>query len=580
LLFQKNVQILKKIEPYLVAKLKKVKPNKEGPLPYLSQKLDLVIDDDLKFHDVIVILGFGLGDHIRKVISSSSKSSLILIIDHDLSTFKALLESIDLSDIFSHQQVSLSFDEDLLLATRGRIEQYFGEVMLAETFKIIKNPISMNLAPDFYEKVLNQLNEIQYIAYLNLGSILRSNYISEINTIKNLPAIVCHPGVGELSNKFRNVPAIIVSSGPSLSKNVSFIRHAKNKAIIICVDTALKVLQRHQIEPDFVTSIEFNLKNYLCFKKIKLRNTYLIASEEVAPKTINKFKEKVFFIHSSNPITKWFSKVINLKESISLGGNVGATSFSLAINLGANPIIFVGQDLSYSQGKYYADEIDSSFIEAKKDDAKKRKTVWLESIYGEKVASDSGMLVYLRWFEREIACHQDRIFINATEGGAKIKGTEPMVLQAVIDAYCQNNLNITDIINETFKKPDQDIEKVILSIKTLLEEYQTILIYSSQGKELIKRHKSNKSKDKSKDISRNHQVHLSLSMIVKDIISLPNFMEANKLSIESLLHRLKKGRKSEVLNNYLLFFKEITKFSRQLLISFEKILPKLESLIN
>ncbi|MDI6786295.1 MAG: hypothetical protein QMD92_06245, partial [bacterium] len=165
-------------------------------------------------------------------------------------------------------------------------------------------------------------------------------------------------------------------------------------------------------------------------------------------------------------------------------------------------------------------------------------------------------------------------FINATEGGAKICGTKVLTLKESIDTYCNQHINISKIIKDTATvSPSINIKNIISSTKTLIEEYQIALIYSNQGKDLIKRTKTFRSKH-----LNNNQLNDTLSTIVKDIISLPNFMAANKLLIECLLHKLKKDRSNKILNTYGLFFKEISKFSSQLSSSLEKTLSKLENL--
>lgn len=575
-LFQKNLRALKKNEPHLAQKISKVKFNKDNLSPYLDQSFDLNIDKDLKYYDIIVILGFGLGDHIRKILKHSSKSSLILIIDHNINAFRSLLELFDISDILSSPQISISIDEDFLLATRGRIEQYFGGAMFAVSFCITKNPISLKLAPEFYEEIIKKLNETLYIAYLNIGTTLHFGFFLEKQAIINLPEIVrCH-GVNNLCGKFKNIPAIIVSSGPSLTKNISWLKHAKGRSLIFGVDTALKVLSKYQIEPDFAVSIEARPRNYLCFKGLKFKNTYLLASVDINPRTITHFKGTKFFINSNNPIINWYSKTIDLQNKMSLGTNVASAAFHLAIDFGANPIIFIGQDLSYPQGKFYAEGVDTFFVEEKIDDASKRKTVLLDGISGGKVVSDEGMQVFLRWFEREIAKHKDRTFINATEGGANIQGTKVLILKETIDTYCNQYFNIDEVIKNIITiPPPVDIKDIISFTKTLIEEYQTALIYSNQGKDIIKRAKIFRSKHLD-----NSQLHNALSTIIKDITSLPNFMIINKLLMESLLHKLRRDRSDKILSNYMLFFKEISKFSSPLASSLEKTLSKLESIGN
>ena len=62
----------------------------------------------------------------------------------------------------------------------------------------------------------------------------------------------------QLKNIFPQVPVILVSAGPSLDKNIGFIKSARNQIIVITVATALKPLLKNNIAPDFVIAIDPN----------------------------------------------------------------------------------------------------------------------------------------------------------------------------------------------------------------------------------------------------------------------------------------------------------------------------------
>lgn len=53
-----------------------------------------------------------------------------------------------------------------------------------------------------------------------------------------------------------NIPAIIVSAGPSLNKNIMELKRAKNKAFIVAVDTAVRPLVNAGIIPDMYVIVD------------------------------------------------------------------------------------------------------------------------------------------------------------------------------------------------------------------------------------------------------------------------------------------------------------------------------------
>ena len=54
----------------------------------------------------------------------------------------------------------------------------------------------------------------------------------------------------------QNMPAIIVGNGPSLDKEIDFLRKNQDNFVIFCSGSALKPLYKAGITPDFQVEIE------------------------------------------------------------------------------------------------------------------------------------------------------------------------------------------------------------------------------------------------------------------------------------------------------------------------------------
>ncbi|EIG8814644.1 motility associated factor glycosyltransferase family protein, partial [Campylobacter lari] len=76
--------------------------------------------------------------------------------------------------------------------------------------------------------------------------------------IYNIPNMITHPTYKELLNKRKNLSdnAIIVSTGPSLTKQLPLLKQYQNKASIFCADSAYPILAKEGIKPDYVLSLE------------------------------------------------------------------------------------------------------------------------------------------------------------------------------------------------------------------------------------------------------------------------------------------------------------------------------------
>lgn len=112
---------------------------------------------------------------------------------------------------------------------------------------------------------------------------------------------------------------------------------------------------------------------------------------------------------------------------VDTGELVATTGLDVAIKMGCNPIIFVGQDLAFTDNKTHSKDIFS------KDIIENNNLRDVEDIYGNTVKTSKNLYIYLRWIQNRIYKEEDIQFIDSTEGGAKIKGTKVMRLSEVID---------------------------------------------------------------------------------------------------------------------------------------------------
>ncbi|QIB27503.1 motility associated factor glycosyltransferase family protein [Caloranaerobacter azorensis] len=142
-------------------------------------------------------------------------------------------------------------------------------------------------------------------------------------------------------------------------------------------------------------------------------------------------------------------------------------SLSLADYMGCNPIILIGQDLAYTDGKIHAQnstyEFDGNNENLGKD------LIEIEDIYGNKVYTSKVWLSFLRWFELYIRENPEKEYIDATEGGAKIKGTNIMTLNEAIEKYCTEEINIAERLKNIDSSNSELVEKITYSLRKLQE---------------------------------------------------------------------------------------------------------------
>lgn len=590
--YQQNIKILQNKEPALVAKLNNISFS-DDKHPILNS-FSIENEDNYNFKncDIVVILGFGNGRHVKEVIKQTPKKTLILVIDHDLQNFKNLLALYNLEDILSFERVSLAIDEEPMVATRVRLEKYF-EVVTLKDITII-DFYNNRSNPSYYQEIRNCLQESLIQSQQNITTMSEFASLWEKNILANINYLLLNPGLNLLNNSFHNFPAIIASAGPSLDKNVNLLSEAKNKSLIICVDTALKALLANNIIPDMVVSIDPQENNFRHYENAYLEGITLITEPGVCPKIFSLFKNKTIFITSyGHPLILWMESIIGQKGISPVGGSVATTAFCIANTLGNNPIIFIGQDLSFSKDGIYSK--NTSYVKDWIDSLNKFNTLemtmrnylqeynlfYTKGNYEDKVLTNHLMNSWIKWFGYQFK-RTPSLCINATEGGAKIENCLVMSLKEALNTYCLTIKNPKEILQNIHQKYEiPDINNFISEMKKLAGNYRTAIYLAHQAIETIKFLEKSSSGNQ---ISP-REIHLlqRINMLYKEVTSLENVLLISRWHIEPLMAKLNliydNSLESQI-KIYHLFFQEILNISQNIENLFSKAIESMQSIIS
>ncbi|AZR73892.1 hypothetical protein BBF96_11130 [Anoxybacter fermentans] len=429
-----------------------------------------------------IVFGFALGYHLFEL-SKKKDVQRILVIEPNKEIFCLALKNRDLEWLFTNPIFMLSIaEEKKVIETQITIiiQNYYDNFTFV-SFNIYSTNFAKECAD--LEKILNELIGF-YILRVNTYTIFGKQWTD--NFFKNLYFAITNPGIKGLFDRFKDVPIIIISAGPSLNKNIHLLKELKGKAVLLCVGTAYKALKRHGIKPDAITSFDGSAMNYEIFRGLDVQDIPLIFDPVIYPDILKDYKGPLITANVSNMFLSWFEKQMDISiGNILVGASIANVTFDIARKLGGNPIIFVGQDLAYTDGRSHAQGTiyEKRRIEAKGDISE----VYVEDIYGRQVLSSRSFLVFLRWFENQIAKTKDRLIIDATEGGAKIRGTQIMPLAEVIEKYCQKEYPITETIQEFLEtqKPCEEemVNKALRALKNLKEE---LLQFNQKAKKGLK----------------------------------------------------------------------------------------------
>ncbi|MGG7164464.1 motility associated factor glycosyltransferase family protein [Clostridium ihumii] len=296
------------------------------------------------------------------------------------------------------------------------------------------------------------------------------NYLSNIKYILNADIL------NKYDNLFKSKPAIVVSAGPSLDKNLKLLKGNEEKFIIIAVGRALKALEKEGIKADFTSVIDGSEKMYEVFKDSLDSNIPLLFNEQTGNKIVKQYKgKKIFF--STREFVNADKEILDC-EPISLfqGGSVAHACIDFARVLGCDPVIFIGQDLAYTDDKTHADNSISSF---EKNNIDKETDFYIDGIDGGKVRTNYDLNIFKERIEMMIKLYNNTTFINATEGGAHIEGTVVRNLKDVIEEYNEQIDKI--VLNKNFKI-ECSKEEVVKKLNNIYVDLENIIELCNEAK--------------------------------------------------------------------------------------------------
>lgn len=280
------------------------------------------------------------------------------------------------------------------------------------------------------------------------ATIQRFNEIWQNNFNANWQTISRNQGIRPLRGKFRDIPVILVGAGPSLDRNIEFLHNAAGKSVVIASDAALKPLLEEKIVPSFVVCLDPQPEISKFFQGLDTYSLNLIAPTIVHPKVLSVWQGRIIFYNKHAPDILVLTKIKEIAKNIwplTPGGSVLSIAYDFAFQIGGNPIIFTGQDLSYPKGKGYSnrtiyDELNQRDILLKES----RNIVFEEDIFSKIIPTNKIMSVSRQWFEWAFSSFNRPnpvTIINSSEAGILKNKCSVLPLKETVFKYCKKKIN-------------------------------------------------------------------------------------------------------------------------------------------
>lgn len=400
----------------------------------------------IKEDSIIICFGLGSGEYIRQITKNRKEDNLIFIYEPSVSVRNSVLYNIDLSG---------SIDDKTIIFTNTDEDNQLFKAHMATilSYSNISRVIYYDL-PNYRRAFKKEYDDYKYMIinaikseWLNINTDRRFSEVKYKNDLASLEAAADSYSLNDLYDKLpQGKPAFIISAGPSLEKNIEDLKAVKDHGFIVATDTALKPLLAHGIIPDLYATIDAAKYSEL-FENDIIKSLPLIGTFYAKKEIIESNQNIVFFDYENTAFQKIMNKLEPHKKHgiLAQGGSVANFIFSFLVRAKMNPIVFVGQDLAYTNNKKHVEGAFSDSQDVLQKDVD--RNAYVEDNDGNLILTDPAFIIYKEWFEDYIYFYRKSFrFINATEGGAKINGTEVMTLKEVIEKECKEEIDFEEIV--------------------------------------------------------------------------------------------------------------------------------------
>ncbi|ELW9594261.1 motility associated factor glycosyltransferase family protein [Campylobacter jejuni] len=351
----------------------------------------------------------------------------LFVFESEIELFILALSTIDLSEELCSGKIYLVDIEeervDIQLLILFDMKDMFEYLSLYEMF--VNNVYYKKFYEDIWHKADELCEKNIKVVIRNLGSNSDLSFECYSHLLQNIPSMLesipFQRILSERKNKFEN--AIVVSAGPSLTKQLPLLKAYQDKAVIFCADGALSMLEKEGIVPDYVTNLDCRDLAMKFFQNKENKTSLNMLSCATHPSLVH-FLDNKSVILRDDPLYQRFN--LNDFGYIDTGTHVSHFSYTLALALGFKNIIMIGQDLafdeegnSHSKGFSYGDQFSEETI--------------VPTLQVQAYAGKGEVLTHITWNDYRIkleylfACNsKEAKFYNATEGGARINFTEEL----------------------------------------------------------------------------------------------------------------------------------------------------------
>ncbi len=342
---------------------------------------------------------------------------------------------------------------------------------------------------DWWKETVEKLHDYQECQRTLLMTAMTNSYQTHKNLVENIPAYITERGIKALKDRHKGQPAICIAAGPSVDKHLEMLGEETemNSVYISCL-TMYKPGIKNNIIPDYVTALDYHEVSGRFFEGFDLEGVLVTTDFILEPKVNNAVVKNIpdgaltLFIGN-----EWLNLLLGDQDDDKTHLNSGATvahfSFALAVQMGCDPIIMVGQDLGFTDSKYYPECVYKAHAwketsRGLAQPSESRPIRVAKTASGDDIYTDEQMHTYLEIFEGMwAAC--DAWVVDCTEGGvAKENVNETMPLAEALETYCRHPIEIEPLPEDSWTP---DVPHAIEKIEKALEDIDCVIYWTQKA---------------------------------------------------------------------------------------------------
>ncbi len=357
--------------------------------------------------DTLVLLGLGLGYAAEACLESEVPR--LIACEADPGALAAAFRLRDFSRLLA--------DERLGFVVGGEPEALISALELSggSRASVLEIKAATSTDPSWFERARRAAERWNAKGEVNENTLRRFGKLWVRNLARNLYRAAESPGVETLAGLFEGIPALVLAAGPSLDTILPYIKDISTRALVLCVDTALRSLLRYGPEPDFLVVVDPQYWNWRHLAGLSAPSSFLVSETTTWPAVFRASRRGAFLCGSLFPLGRRIEAFAGGKGHLGAGGSVATSAWDLGRIMGCSPLWMAGLDLGYPDGQTHA---KASLFEQRAlasgnrlEPASSSQAAALvglpcfevASLEGGRLRTDERMALYAWWFESRFA---------------------------------------------------------------------------------------------------------------------------------------------------------------------------------